>query len=199
MVILRVKSLVQPGLGPLVRRWMRQPKFECLGWQSTTPGFSPLPISNQNCWLHVKVAMAVSSQKLGNSHAAWSFSNKVCWMRTSCPGQEPNGTTQFWVSVLGGSLPLLAYLFCLIFWVSQIKCLNATHSAAFGNLFQIWQMGCSPSCLNFQSSVFSRPHNSRRPVTFGAPTNDHGALESSLLFCYSLTCNGLGDLSCPFF
>ena len=33
---------------------------------------------------------------------------------------------------------------------------------------------------------------------FGATTLDLGALESSLLFCYSLTCNGLGALSCPF-
>ena len=32
----------------------------------------------------------------------------------------------------------------------------------------------------------------------GALTNGLGALESSLLFCYSLTCNGLGALSCPF-
>ena len=33
---------------------------------------------------------------------------------------------------------------------------------------------------------------------FGAPTNGLGALENSLLFCYSLTGNGLGLLSCPF-
>ena len=31
-----------------------------------------------------------------------------------------------------------------------------------------------------------------------APTNDLGALKISLLFCYSLTYNGLGALSCPF-
>ena len=31
----------------------------------------------------------------------------------------------------------------------------------------------------------------------GAPTNGLGALEISLLFCYSLTCDGLGALKCP--
>ena len=35
-------------------------------------------------------------------------------------------------------------------------------------------------------------------MAFGSPTNGLGALESSLVFCYSLTCNGLGALSCPF-
>ena len=35
-------------------------------------------------------------------------------------------------------------------------------------------------------------------LAFNVPTNGLGALESSLLFCYSLTCNGLGALSCPF-
>ena len=29
-------------------------------------------------------------------------------------------------------------------------------------------------------------------------TEGLGVLESKLLFCYSLTCNGLGSLSCPF-
>ena len=46
-----------------------------------------------------------------------------------------------------------------------------------------------------------RPHNNRRhlrPLAFCAPTNGLGALESSILFCYSLTCNCLGALSCPF-
>ena len=35
-------------------------------------------------------------------------------------------------------------------------------------------------------------------MALGAPTNGLGAIESSLLFCYSLTCNGLNALSCPF-
>ena len=35
-------------------------------------------------------------------------------------------------------------------------------------------------------------------MAFPAPTNGLGALEISLLFCYSLTCNGLGALSFPF-
>ena len=50
-------------------------------------------------------------------------------------------------------------------------------------------------------SVLNRPHNNRRhrrPMASGAPTDGLGAIESSLLFCYSLTCNGLGALSCSF-
>ena len=35
-------------------------------------------------------------------------------------------------------------------------------------------------------------------MAFGATTNGLGALEISLLFCHSLTCNGLSALSCPF-
>ena len=49
--------------------------------------------------------------------------------------------------------------------------------------------------------VHVRPHNNRRhgrPMGFCAPTNVLGALESSLLFCHSLTGNGLGTLSCLF-
>ena len=41
--------------------------------------------------------------------------------------------------------------------------------------------------------VLTRPHNNRRhqrPMAFNAPTNGLGALEISLLFCYSLTFNG---------
>ena len=37
-----------------------------------------------------------------------------------------------------------------------------------------------------------------KAMAFGAPTNFLGALESSLLYCYSLTCNGVGALNCPF-
>ena len=47
----------------------------------------------------------------------------------------------------------------------------------------------------------ARPHNNRRQrriMAFGTPTNGLGALEISLLLYYSLTCNGLGALSCPF-
>ena len=35
-------------------------------------------------------------------------------------------------------------------------------------------------------------------ITLITPTNGLGALEISLLFCYSFACNGLGALSCPF-
>ena len=45
-------------------------------------------------------------------------------------------------------------------------------------IFSVWKYVCT------------RPHNirrHRRPVTFCAPTNGLGALEISLLFCYSLT------------
>ena len=38
----------------------------------------------------------------------------------------------------------------------------------------------------------------KRPMAFSAPTNGLGALEIGFLFCHSLTCNGLGALSCPF-
>ena len=65
-------------------------------------------------------------------------------------------------------------------------------------------------CISFSTHIYPllvvsgpwfRPHNSqrhRRPMAFGAPTNGLGALESSLLFCYSLTCDDFGALSCPF-
>ena len=35
-------------------------------------------------------------------------------------------------------------------------------------------------------------------MTFCATPNGHGATESSLQFCHSLTCNDLGALVCPF-
>ena len=47
----------------------------------------------------------------------------------------------------------------------------------------------------FNTNHVTRPHYNRRPMTMGTPTNGLGALEISLLLCYSLTCNGLGVLS----
>ena len=49
----------------------------------------------------------------------------------------------------------------------------------------------------YGEKVGAKPHNNRRhqrPVAFGTPTNGLGALEISLLFSCSLTCNGLGAL-----
>ena len=69
---------------------------------------------------------------------------------------------------------------------------------------------CNHALLNHSAIVLvarvqlwpiTRAHNNGRhqtPLTFGAPTNGLGALLSSLLFSYSLTCNSLGALSCPF-
>ena len=74
--------------------------------------------------------------------------------------------------------------------------MNTKHKASIREAQIIPQGSDSKEFLHAVSLCATQA--SQEPRHQGAPTNDLGALESSLLFCYSLTCNGLGALSCTF-
>ena len=61
------------------------------------------------------------------------------------------------------------------------------------------QINCQPKTRFSPIGILNNNlHDVWKTLAFNAPTSCLGALENSLSFCYSLTCNGLGALSCPF-